>query len=524
MNVNFKRQAGMLFRHLLLRSILLCGLLASCSKEEAADLSLTETDELRLGAAITGITRATDAGFEIGDTLGIFITKWQDASARDTLKESGNYTDNVLFRLENLSNDWVAEYPVYFPSDDNKIDLYAYYPYRNPAFVSGTSLGVKVFANQSVSNHYTRSDFMTTKTLGVSRTPNKVPLIFDHRLSQMVFILKPGAGFSVADLLPARLKIINAITDATFDLRDSLPVAGSVRSDIIPAGSWTAGVESLTGMKAILIPQELNPDTYVEITLGSRRFTYKPASVHLNPGCSRVFTITVNNTGLDITTEINPWDNCPPVNGDAYEEFDLDTIVTMVTTKLNPFFIVDKQGDILVDWGDGSIEKNVFTHLYKDQNSFHRIKFLGLTNSLLYLRCRGNGLTHLDVTKCTILTNLRCDNNQLTNLDFSKNRELEYLYCHDNKLSELDLRNNKALIALICYNNLLLDLNIGQNLKLETLNCSGNPFITNQAILTALANSLPERPDNSMGVLAINDSTSMTWIQSICNSKNWGIR
>lgn len=449
-------------------------LLSSCTKDDATSISEDSLNELHLGAAITGSTRATDAGFEVNDTIGIYITKWIDGATPDTLKANRNYTDNVFFYLESLSNNWLPEYSIYYPSDDHKIDLYAYYPYQTPAFSSGILLDIMVATNQSADNNYTRSDFMTAKATGISRTPDKVPLTFDHRLSQMVFILKPGTGFSVTDLLPAKVKIRNAIIDATFDLFNTITINGSTHSDIFPAGSWTAGSESLTGLKAIMIPQELNSNTYVEITLGSRRFTYKPVSVHLNPGCSRVFTITVNNTGLDITTEINPWDNCPPVNGDANEEFDPEPIVTMVTTKSNLKLYADYNSDILVDWGDNTIEKNIFKHNYTDGAASHEIKFYGSEEAITILSLGECQITYLDVKKNKALTKLMCETNQLTSIDVSNNKALTFLMLHTNQLTSLDVSNNTALKTLECNLNKLSNLDVSKNTELEWFICLGN--------------------------------------------------
>ena len=49
------------------------------------------------------------------------------------------------------------------------------------------------------------------------------------------------------------------------------------------------------------------------------------------------------------------------------------------------------------------------------------------------------GLTNLDVSKNTILTEFFCYENQLTSLDMSKNPALLFLNCGDNQLTSLAL-------------------------------------------------------------------------------------
>lgn len=331
--------------------LMCCFTVMACNQEETMPTSSDSTYMLQLEAGINTQTRAIETGFEINDSIGLYIAKWQDATTPDILRSSGNYTDNASFRLESLTNNWMSGQTIYFPSDDNKVDIYAYYPNRNPLFNSGTTINITVTADQSAYLNYTRSDFMVAKTSGVKRTPGKVQLTFDHKLSQMKFQLKPGVGFTANELLQAKVSVINAITDATYDLSQiptATPLSGNIREDITPCGSWTTKRDSLVGVMAIVVPQEINATTYIQVSLGNRKFTFKPTSILMRSGCSRTFTITVNNTGLDITTSINPWDTCPAIDGEADEEFDTtdawegDTATSFcggTGTQENPYLI-----------------------------------------------------------------------------------------------------------------------------------------------------------------------------------------
>ena len=74
--------------------------------------------------------------------------------------------------------------------------------------------------------------------------------------------------------------------------------------------------------------------------------------------------------------------------------------------------------------------------------------------SLQKLKCDGNQLTSLDVTKNTDLTILYCAFNQLTSLNLTKNTDLGYLNCHGNSLVSLNLKNsNNSILAKIYANN-----------------------------------------------------------------------
>ena len=83
------------------------------------------------------------------------------------------------------------------------------------------------------------------------------------------------------------------------------------------------------------------------------------------------------------------------------------------------------------------------------------------------LKCSGNQLTDLDLTRSTALTSLNCSNNQLTGLDLSKSTALITLDCSNNHLTKLDATGCTALTGLNCQDNPLTSINLSgcQSLK-----------------------------------------------------------
>lgn len=90
------------------------------------------------------------------------------------------------------------------------------------------------------------------------------------------------------------------------------------------------------------------------------------------------------------------------------------------------------------------------------------------------LRCRDNGLTTLDVSKCPELIILQCDNNQLTRLKVGDNSKLQYLDCDNNQLTQLDVNKKTYLEVLSCSGNKLTSLDVSKNLELGALYCDNN--------------------------------------------------
>lgn len=151
-------------------------------------------------------------------------------------------------------------------------------------------------------------------------------------------------------------------------------------------------------------------------------------------------------------------------------------IVILVTTADTVSFEVEKTSDIIVDWGDGNMEINNFSHIYTDNAPVHTVTFNAPAAALTELECSRQELIFLDVTRATALTELNCGFNRLTELDVSENLGLLNLDCSSNRLlnSGLDVSHNLQLNCLTCFGNKLTHLDISKNTKLDTLYCNNN--------------------------------------------------
>ena len=141
--------------------------------------------------------------------------------------------------------------------------------------------------------------------------------------------------------------------------------------------------------------------------------------------------------------------------------------------------------------------------------------------ALLYLKCDGNQLADLDLSKNTALIELDCSNNKLTAIDVSNNTALTILDCYDNQLTALDVSANTALEDLNCSNNKLTALDMTHNTSLEQLDCSGNKISKG---MQALVSSLRQ---NERGTLLVynpvaNDGNRITTEQvDVADEKGW---
>ncbi len=96
----------------------------------------------------------------------------------------------------------------------------------------------------------------------------------------------------------------------------------------------------------------------------------------------------------------------------------------------------------------GTLDLSKNTALTQINCAADQLTELKLPASVQRLLCENNALTTLDLSGCTALTYFKCANNQLTALDLSANTALTTLIVSNNHLSKLDLSANTALATV----------------------------------------------------------------------------
>ena len=148
-----------------------------------------------------------------------------------------------------------------------------------------------------------------------------------------------------------------------------------------------------------------------------------------------------------------------------------DAIILRFNRDNRPAKVIgaEKIYETLVDMDGGYFESWCVDITYKITS-----QTIILKGNIASLRCRGNELVGLDVSRCPDLSLLQCEYNQLTTLNVSNNPKLEFLSCDDNQLTQLDVSNNPKLAVLHCDDNELSLLDVSKNSKLEILSCANN--------------------------------------------------
>lgn len=269
--------------------------LVSCKKNNVDPIvppAPVPEEKVPIKIALSVETKATDAAYEDGDKVGVYV------SYEDALAASGSYLDNKAFTL--MDGSWTSSEGLYWADNTTTADFYCYYPYGTP--VNATAYTFHVKSDQSALADYKASDFLWGKTLDASPTSSAVAIKTAHLLSNILIYLEPGAGFTLEEFAAAQkaVKINNVKTNAVVNLSSGSVTASGDASVVTPYWSGEC-------YKAIVVPQIVNADSnLVVVTVGgvtytlAKEFTFASKTQHK-------LTITVNKATSGLNISIESW-------------------------------------------------------------------------------------------------------------------------------------------------------------------------------------------------------------------------
>lgn len=318
-------------------------ILAGCNNDEN-EITDNWNGEIRLTSGVSVQTRANntdvpDKQIAAGQTVYTWVDKAADNGATEyisawtlTAQGDGTFTGSSQ----------------YYPTDGSNLDFYAMH--GNFAFTEGSStfpasaITHTVAADQSTNlgTAYLDSDLLYGLKKGVERSKSAVDLTFYHLLSKVEVALKKGAGKPSLDnatvtIENTRLKaaftpgktadINNTTTSAAQAARAGLvtcPTGDNAPASIKIATEVTDDFSSATYAAAIIVPQTVAADTkFIKVALADGgTFYYKIPTddFKLESGKKYQYKITVNQTGLSVTSKIEDWTPVSAIEGSAEME------------------------------------------------------------------------------------------------------------------------------------------------------------------------------------------------------------
>lgn len=295
-------------------------LLPACSEPAMEGNEAPDTD-IPICIAPDVQTRVTDGAFEEGDAVGLTVIPWRDGKEQSL--ENVRWEDNVKFVRRDGA--FAAVSTPYFVDAVTKNTFYAYYPYNQTGFRKNSSLlDVAVKSDQRGAGA-SASDCLVAVSREVVPGGNPVPLVFHHILSQITICLKAGAGITPDELEQASVTLKNFRTEAVYDVESGVVSDIARVDDIIPCGRLVRQDDMLTGLSAILIPQERKAgESVFYVVYNGVTMAYKPDSdFRFEPGRNHVFTATVGMTAqgvrMQAAARLADWQVYRPAAEDSME-------------------------------------------------------------------------------------------------------------------------------------------------------------------------------------------------------------
>lgn len=324
--------------------------LASCSNNETV-----ENDgpvELRLTSGIEVQARSNTQSTEI--LAGEKVYAWLDE-----VPVSGTAT--AFFNAWNLTagaSGALNGNPMFFPESGNGVNIYALHGNFSATFTEGTTafptsaLVHTVEADQSPQSssmeNYAKSDLLYAVQKGVTRADasdknvKTQALTFYHMLSKVEVALKSGSGTPGLDgatvtientklkaaFIPAKDKDIAATADdAGLKARAAMITPATDGNDAQPVTIGNATTADFNSNpiynEAIIVPQKVgndnSPVNFIKVQLKDKAaLYYQVTDLTLESGKKYTYHITVNLTGLTVTSTIDDWKAVgQPTDGNA---------------------------------------------------------------------------------------------------------------------------------------------------------------------------------------------------------------
>lgn len=292
-------------------------MLAACA-EDTIDMpgAANEKMPIRLGAAYPTVSRASDAGFEDGDNMGVYVMDYQNDMPQEITGDD-IHADNVKFKFNGSDNSWSGATEIYWTSNTTPVDIIGYYPFMS-TIDDEASVPFSIDRRQDLSGNenepggYEASDFLWAKALKVMPTSSRVNLTFSHLMAGVRVNLEKGTGFEDDEWnsLDKTVLVSNIVPDATINLAEGEVTAGNNSPiSVTPYefnGEW----------RAVVVPQTVNAGTTI-MAISVDGISYnliKNEAMTYVAGKLHSFTITVNKSEPNGTFEfvvtdeaITPW-------------------------------------------------------------------------------------------------------------------------------------------------------------------------------------------------------------------------
>lgn len=270
----------------------IAALLTACEKSNGIDDgAAAEAVALKASAGIANRTRAMGSTWSAADVIGIFM-----------VDNTGTLASNHAYETTAGDGSFAPaddQQTIWFPIADDapKVDFIAYYPWS--AHQVGFTYNINVY---SQSDQFALDLMTADRVTGKDKTSPAVDFTFHHRLTKMRLTLKAAPGMPTSGIDGIKVQLTGQQTTATCNLTTGdVTTSGDVSTIELSVFNHSA--------EAIILPAEPAADRQLIFTLTRGdvlRYTI-PADRAFRPGELHDYEITLNPTGVSVTSNIVDW-------------------------------------------------------------------------------------------------------------------------------------------------------------------------------------------------------------------------
>ncbi len=277
----------------------LCLLVAAGCQKENGNVAAPDDNLLRFEVDYP-VTRATAAGFETGDRIGLYAVEY-DGDKAGALQIGGNYLNNEALVYDGTA--WNGEKTLYWSS--NVCDFYAYYPYMKPSSIDEqifeVALDQSAPETEDALGGYEASDLLWAKAENAAQADGAVQLQFKHMMSKIVVNIVKGETYEGELPEDIKVHIYNTVTSAKVDF-----TSGTLEKYLYGTkNTITARKVGVDHFEAILVPQNIERRTsLVEISMGGIAYMLD-YSMSFRPGYQHTVQVTLNTSPEQEKIEIS---------------------------------------------------------------------------------------------------------------------------------------------------------------------------------------------------------------------------
>ncbi len=214
--------------------------------------------------------------------------------------------------------------PIYFPSGDEAVSVYAYAPYNSSwDEMSGADADFTIATDQSTDNGYLKSDLLR----GIPATANSftkanptVALNFDHMLAKLTVKFRLGDDADV-DLKGATINIVNTLPSTTLNVENGTLGVAKGNATSIKAVTFADDATIFTA-SAVIVPQAVAAGDFIQVVLTDGRMLNAKLNTEATFASGKAYAYTVNigaeGAVIELGSTITDWDdNTTELSGDV---------------------------------------------------------------------------------------------------------------------------------------------------------------------------------------------------------------